>query len=135
MPIFLNKVERANPLKKTEKKWYCTIKTVKQISERDVARQIADETTLNAKEAEMSISLLQKVLVNSLLAGNSVQLGDWGSFYLTCNSEGKATREALTTKDVKGLNIRFLPGKALKDALGKANFVFVENLTNAGTTA
>jgi predicted histone-like DNA-binding protein len=135
MPIFLNKVERANPLNKTKKKWYCTIKTVKQISERDVARQIADETTLNAKEAEMSISLLQKVLVNSLLTGNSVQLGDWGSFYLTCNSEGKETREALTTKDVKGLNIRFLPGKALKDALGKANFVFVENLTNAGTTA
>jgi nucleoid DNA-binding protein len=57
-----------------------------------------------------------------------VQLGDWGSFHLTCNSEGKETKEALTVKDVKGLNIRFTPGKAIKEALQKASFVFVENL-------
>jgi nucleoid DNA-binding protein len=70
------------------------------------------------------------VLISNLLAGKSVQLSDWGSFYLTCNSNGMDTREAVTARTVKGLNIRFKPGKALKDALKKASFVFADDLVN-----
>ena len=129
MSILLNKVERANPLNKTApKKLYATIKTISQIGESTVAKQIADETTLNRKEAEMSLSQFQKALITNLLASNSVQLGDWGSFHLTCNSEGFDTKEKLTASAVKGLNIRFVPGKALKEALAHANFVFAESL-------
>jgi predicted histone-like DNA-binding protein len=127
MPVFLNKVERYNPLTSV-KKWYVTLKTVMQVSEREVAIQIADETTLNRKEAEMALSQFEKVLIANLLSGNSVKLGDWGSFYLTCNSAAADSKEALTVNAVRGLNIRFSPGKALKAAISKANFVFVENL-------
>ena len=131
MPVFLNRVERANPLNRSlPKKWYATIKTVMQIGESTVARQIADETTLNRKEAEMALTQLEKVLINNLLASNSVQLGDWGSFHLTCNSEGFDTKEGVTAAAVKGLNIRFAPGKALKEALNKAGFVFAEDLVS-----
>ena len=131
MPIVLNKVARENPMDRTApKKWYVTLKTVTQLREKEVARQIAEETTLNRKEAEMGLSQLEKVLLSNLLASNSVQLGDWGSFYLTCNSEGADTKEALTASAVKGLNIRFKPGKALKEALKKATFVFAENLVS-----
>ena len=127
MPILLNRVERFNPLSKT-KKWYLTLKTISQVSEREAAKQIADETTLNRKEAEMAIAQFEKVLIANLLASNSVKLGDWGSFHLTCNSAGADVKESLSVKDVKGVNIRFTPGKALKEALGKASFVFAETL-------
>ena len=127
MPVLLNRVERMNPLDKT-KKWYLTLKTISQISEKEAAKQIADETTLNRKEAEMALAQFEKVLISNLLASNSVKLGDWGSFHLTCNSAGADAKETLTAKDVKGLNIRFTPGKALKEAIGKASFVFAENL-------
>ena len=131
MPIFLNKVERGNPMNKTApKKWYVTLKTVTQMKEAEVAKQISEETTLNRKEAEMSLSQLEKVLIANLLASNSVQLGDWGSFHLTCNSEGMDTKDELTASSVKGLNIRFKPGKALKEALQKATFVFAESLVS-----
>ena len=131
MPIFLNRVERANPQNRSlPKKWYATIKTVTQTSESAIARQIADETTLNRKEAEMALTQLEKALINNLLASNSVQLGDWGSFHLTCNSEGFDTKEKVTAAAVKGLNIRFTPGKALKEALNKASFVFAEDLVS-----
>ena len=131
MPIILNRVERANPLNRSlPKKWYATIKTVSQVSESAVARQIADETTLNRKEAEMALAQLEKTLINNLLASNSVQLGDWGSFHLTCNSEGFDAKENVTAAAVKGLNIRFNPGKALKEALNKVSFVFAENLVS-----
>jgi predicted histone-like DNA-binding protein len=129
MAILLNRVERMNPLTKT-KKWYATAKTITQVSESAAARQIADETTLNRKEAEMALSQFEKVLITNLLSSNSVKLGDWGSFHLTCNSASAETKEALTAKDVKGLNIRFTPGRALKEALNKATFVFADNLVS-----
>jgi len=129
MPIILNRIERNNPLTKV-KRWYATIKTVKQIKEKDVAKQIADETTLNRKEAEMALAQLEKVLISNLLNSSSVQLGDWGSFHLTCNSEGFDAKEEVSARAVKGLNIRFAPGKEMKEALLKASFIFAEDLVS-----
>ena len=128
MAIVLNRVERINPQTKT-KKWYATIKTVAQVKEKAVAKQIADETTMNRKEAEMALAQLEKVLINNLLSSRSVQLGDWGVFHLTCNSEGKETRGDINARAVKGLNIRFKPGKALREAIKSASFVFTDNLS------
>jgi len=129
MAIVLNRIERMNPLTKA-KKWYAALKTISQVKENAVAKQIAEETTLNRKEAEMAMAQLEKVLISNLLSSRSVQLGDWGSFYLTCNSDGLDTRKEVTARAVKGLNIRFKPGKALKEALLKASFVFADDLVS-----
>jgi predicted histone-like DNA-binding protein len=131
MPIVFNKVERANPQDRTApKKWYPSLKSLGQVSEKEVAREIADETTLNRKEAEMALGQMEKVLLRNLLSSNSVQLGDWGSFYLTCNGEGRDSKEEVTVADIKNLNIRFMPGKALKESLKNAVFVFSEGLVS-----
>ena len=127
MAIVLNRIERTNPATRV-KKWYAVVRTLVQVKESAVAKQIADETTLNRKEAEMAMAQLEKTLITNLLTSRSVQLGDWGSFYLTCNSDGKDTKEEITARAVKGLNIRFKPGKALKDAIQNASFVFAEDL-------
>ena len=129
MAIVLNRIERMNPLTKI-KKWYAVLKTVSQVRESAVARQISEETTLNRKEAEMALAQLEKVLTANLLMSRSVQLGDWGSFHLTCNSEGKETKGEVTARAVKGLNIRFKPGKELREALKKASFVFADDLVS-----
>jgi predicted histone-like DNA-binding protein len=129
MAIFFNKVERSNPQdREAPKKWYPSLKTVAQVQQREVAKEVADETTLNPKEAEMALEQLQKVLIRNLLASNSVQLGDWGSFSLTCSGAPADSREAVTAAHIKGLNIRFTPGKTLKNALAEATFKPVENL-------
>ncbi|MDR1526293.1 MAG: DNA-binding protein, partial [Dysgonamonadaceae bacterium] len=60
MPIVFNKVERANPLDRTQpKKWYPILKTLSQVGESEVAKAISDETTLNRKEAEMALDQLE----------------------------------------------------------------------------
>lgn len=131
MPILFNKVARANPQDRTApKKWYAVLKTLVRLSEKDVAKQIADETTLNRKEAEMAMAQLEKVVISSLLNSESVPLGDWGTLYLTCNSSPSDTKEGVTANNIGKLNIRFLPGKALKDALGNATFIFAENVVS-----
>ncbi len=66
---------------------------------------------------------LRKILLRLLLEGHSVQLGDWGSFYLTCKSEGSDTKEEVSSNNIRNLNIRFSPGKELKDAVQRASIV------------
>ena len=76
------------------------------VHEKQVASQIADETTLNRKEAEMALAQLEKVLIRELLAGNSVQLDDWSSFNLTCNSASHDQREQVTAAPQRTLHAR-----------------------------
>ncbi len=128
MSILFNKIERGNPIDASApKKWYATLKTIKRLEEREVAKEISDETTLNRKEAEMALVQLEKVLIRNLLASNSVQIGDWGTFHLTCNSTGADHKSGVTASSIKGLNIRFVAGKSLKDALAGATFIPAES--------
>ncbi|MDR1698913.1 MAG: HU family DNA-binding protein [Prevotellaceae bacterium] len=128
MAILFNKVERVLPNNRTVKKWYASLKRITMVKEKQVARLIADETTLNAKEAELALSQLEKVLISQLLSGNSVQLGDWGSFSLTCNSTAHDTREAVTGRSIQRLNVRFSAGQNLKNALAQAEFKSADSL-------
>ena len=129
MPILFNKVERTNPQDiQAPKRWFPVLRTITRISEKQVAKEIADETTLNPKEAEMAVSQLKKVLIKNLLASNSVQLGDWGTFHLTCNGVGADTKQGVTAASISKLNIRFVPGKELSNDLAGATFVPAENL-------
>jgi predicted histone-like DNA-binding protein len=129
MSVFYKKVEKGKPGNpKIEKKWYAVIKRINQLKEKEVAKQIADETTLNPKEAEMALYLLQKILIRALSEGRSVQLGDWGSFHLTCNSKGHEKREEVTANSIEKVNIRFVAGKALRETIQKITFKDVDSL-------
>ena len=100
-------------------KWYPTLRSTGMLKEKEVARQIADETTLNPKEAEMALSQLHKIMLRALHNGQSIQLGDWGSFHLTLNAEGAENEADANAMKVKKVNIRFAPGKELKESIAK----------------
>ena len=135
MALLYNKVQRRNPQDlEAPAKWYPVLKTARMKRESEVAKEIADETTLNPKEAEMAIAQLKKIMIRTLLNGESVQLGDWGSFYLSLNTEGSATEEEATAAKVKKINIRFLPGVELKEAIAKAEFIDAATLSNKPKT-
>ena len=56
MAVFYNKVQRANPAKRSETKWYATLKRISMVKEKEVAKSISDETTINRKETVQKIS-------------------------------------------------------------------------------
>jgi nucleoid DNA-binding protein len=70
----------------------------------------------------------KKVLLVNLLAGYSVQLGDWGSFHLAVNSKGADTREEATAELITRIISRFTAGEEFRNAIRKAQFVPWENL-------
>jgi len=131
MSILFNKVERGNPQDSTApKKWYPSLRSIDLVPEKEVAKLVADETTLNRKEVEMALDQFEKILLRLLLDSHSVKLGDWGSFRLTCNGEGAATADEVSARNIKGLNIRFTPGAEMRDALSKATFIAAETVVS-----
>lgn len=133
MSIFLKPVQRHNPMDEdAPNKWYPVQYTTKLVDETEVAELIADETTLNPMEAAMAIRQLRKVVQRLLLDGKSVKLGNWGTFNVTLNTEGADTAEELTANHVKRVNVNFQPGDDLKNAMQKADFVWLNKI--AGTT-
>lgn len=139
MSIFLKPVQRRNPNdQEAPMKWYPVQYTTKLVDETEVAELIAVETTLNPMEAQMVIRQLRKVVQRLLLDGKSVKLGNWGTFNITLSTEGADTKEALTARNVKTVNINFQPGDELKAAMQKADFVWLNKIvegtpsTNSG---
>ena len=131
MPVFYNRVARSSFVNKdAPKKWYPMLKSTGMLKEKEVARLLADETTLNPKEAEMAVAQLMKVATTALLNGNTVQLGELGSFRLTASTAGADTREGVTAANIKKVNVRFTESEDLKNALKKAKFMDAASMSN-----
>ena len=131
MALLFNKIEKGNPSDPSApKRWYPVLKSTKLVKEKEVAQKLAEETTLNPKEAEMAVSQLLKVVTVLLLEGHTVQLGELGSFRVTLSSEGSATPEEVTANKIERINVRFTESEALKTTMKKATFIDIASLSN-----
>lgn len=137
MAIIVKPVVKHNPLDPdAPKKWYVTQLTTVQVDESQVAMDLADETTLNPSEAMMAIRQLRKVLLRHLLGGESVKLGNWGSFSISISSTGADKKELVTARNIKSVNLIFQPDEDFKKDLQKASFVWIDKLgTNSSESA
>jgi predicted histone-like DNA-binding protein len=129
MAIFYNKVQRVN-LKDPGglRLWHPVIKSTKMIREKELAKKLADETTLNPKEAEMAIYQLFKSVHDYLSTNHTVQLGDLGSFRVTAETEGSETEAEVNASKIKKLKVRFTESESLKAAMKKADLMYVGSL-------
>ncbi|WP_304250040.1 HU family DNA-binding protein [Parabacteroides gordonii] len=135
MGILVKAIQRINPRNKdAAKKWFAVQNSAGLVGETKVAELIADETTLNPAEALMSIRQLYKILLRLLLSGNSVKLGNWGTFSITLNCKGVEKKDDLKATDIVRVNINFQPGEEMKTALQKAEFVWIDKLVEGKTT-
>lgn len=124
MSILYSKIQKINPRDlQAERKWYIATNRVEQKTEKEIAEALSKNTTLSRGEASLVLDELQSVILRSLLDGYSVQMGDWGSFMVSVSSEGADTKEECTVDKIKAVNIRFRPGKEMKEAIAKATFI------------
>ena len=129
MPIIYNVQQKRNPAKPNEpRKWHLYCKSIGTVSESEVARQIAEETTLNPKEAEMALAQLRKIVLRNLQAGNTVRLGDWAYFYATLQCEGAPTEDEAMPAKVKKVAMHMRYEKSFQEELNRATFVSAKSL-------
>lgn len=67
-------------------------------------------------------------IVEQLLNGNKIKLGEFGVFSISINCEGAESLEKFTEENIKSVNIKFNPGVDFENLVDKAEFKLVASL-------
>lgn len=124
MSIKYKAIQKTNPRKPSDpKKYYPTAIASGRVEISEIARRIADKsTTVSDIDAQAVIMALTKELAGAVRAGETVDLGEFGSFRITLHGSGKATAKDVGRDDIKEVNLRFSPGKDVELALKSVDF-------------
>ena len=126
-------VQRKNPQKKSEVKFYASPVNAGKKTLRDIAKDIAGRSSLTRGDIENVLTNFMECLPSYLRDGFSVQLGEFGTVRLTLSSEGALNEKAFKTETIKP-RVTFTPGVELKAALRDNSYETVkkkESLTPA----
>ena len=118
-------VQRKNPQKKSEVKYYASPVNAGKKNLRDIAHDIAGRSSLTRGDIENVLSNFMDCLPHYLRDGFSVQLGEFGTMRLTLSSEGATTVKAFKTETIKP-RVTFTPGVELKAALRENSYETVK---------
>ena len=118
-------VQRKNPQKKSEVKYYASPVNAGKKTLRDIARDIAGRSSLTRGDIENVLANFIDCLPHYLRDGFSVQLSEFGTMRLTLSSEGAATEKAFKTETIKP-RVTFTPGVELKTALRENSYETVK---------
>ena len=108
----INPQEKGDPAK-----YYAVAKKVSNITLDDIAKEIEKRSSLTRGDILSVLSNLVEVIPLFLRNGNSVSLGDFGTFRLTLQGEGKNTPEEVNARSVKKVRTVFISGTGLKKEL------------------
>lgn len=87
----------------------------------ELAQEMAAESTVTRHDIKAVISSLEDHILANLRRGNTVKLGDLGSFSLTLKSALTEVPTDVNPSLVKGVKVRFTPSKAFKNAVRPDN--------------
>lgn len=119
-------VPKKNPQDKSVK-WYAQAATPADVSLDMVARRIEKQSTVSSSDIKAVLDALQDIIIDELQRGNSVKLGDLGSFRITLRSEGTELAEDFTAAKIKGVHVVFNPSTAMDDALERDKIAFEQS--------
>ncbi|WP_320113679.1 HU family DNA-binding protein [Draconibacterium orientale] len=116
-------IEKANPRDLTApKKFYASHVSSGRKTIKNISRDIEDKSSLSRGDISNVLDNLVDQIPKYLLDGQTVSLGDLGSFRLTLSSEGAEQEKNFKSNMIKNVKIIFTPGKMLKEEVAKARF-------------
>ncbi|WP_421895904.1 HU family DNA-binding protein [Marinoscillum sp.] len=89
---------------------------------RAVCEMISERSTLHAADVVGVVESLIDLVPELLLGGYSVKLDGLGVFSLHVSGVGRELPAHVTSRDITGVKVGFLPGKRVKTALSQAKF-------------
>ena len=99
------------------------------------AKHIADHNGVYSRGTVKGvISDMCECLVEQLLNGNKIQLGELGTFGISISSVGADSIEKFTARNIKAVNILFAPGVDFENLLGRAEFNLVASRSAQAAT-
>ena len=103
-------------------KYYAIAKRLGEMTLRELAERISEMSTLSSIDIMAVLEALLKVIPKELSKGNTVRLGDFGSFYPTIKSEGSEVEEEFNESLINKTNIKFRPGHEVKNVLNNIQY-------------
>ncbi|MDX9936172.1 MAG: HU family DNA-binding protein [Anaerolineales bacterium] len=123
MTVKFNVVERGNPSNPAApKKFYPSIESSGRKTLRQMAGRISEISTVSSADTMAVLEALLTTIPQELAAGNIVELGDFGNFWLRGDSEGAETAADVRASSIKGVLPRFNAGKEFKKVLDTIEF-------------
>lgn len=118
MAIKLSVVQRPNPLdKEAPRKYYVSTQSAGEVDLEKMSEIISEKCTLTETDVMAVLTALTKEMSANLLDGKIVRFGTFGSFQLGVSSGGADTQEDVTRFLVKGVRVKFRPGRRIQDNL------------------
>ena len=123
MSVKFNVVQRGNPAKPQDpKKSYPSITSSGRKTKRQIAAQISAISTVSSVDTMAVLEALLTVIPQELAAGNIVELGEFGNFWLKASAAGSAEAADVRSGLITKLLPRFNPGKEFKKVLATIEF-------------
>jgi len=117
-------------------KYYPQIAPSTPITLSQITKRIEKRSTVSSADVKAVLDALQYEVIEALQNGNSVRLGDLGSFHLTIKADGTETAAAAKSKGadlIKVVNVQFVKSTAMRDAfkLNSLEFSAQTDIVNA----
>ena len=123
MPIPYKLVQRANPSDRSlPQKFYAQSINKGRTDLRTLSNRIAQISTVSSVDTMACMEAFIQVVPDEMAEGNIIKMGEFGSFYLTLQSEGAETQDDFTSGNIKRYSIHFRPGKLFKAVLNNAGY-------------
>lgn len=94
------------------------------------AKHIADHNGVYSRGTVKGVlSDMCECLIEQLLNGNKIQLGELGTFSISISCDPAESADKFTSKNIKSVNILFNPGDDFDNLLSRAEFTLVASRT------
>lgn len=117
---------KKNPLKK-EVKYYPQMAPTTPVSLAQIIKRVEKRSTVSSADVKAVLDALQYEVIDALQNGNTVRLGDLGSFRLSIKANGSATSaeaKKAGANAITAVNVQFTKSVAMKEALSPSNVEF-----------
>lgn len=136
---YIIQAKKNNLQKPATIKYYPQAAPTTPLTLNQIVKRIEKRSTVSSADVKAVLDALQYEVIDALQNGNSVRLGDLGSFRLTIKAEGATTAAEAKRQGanlIKEVSVQFTKSTAMRDAFEKSGLEFglqadVTNATDA----
>ena len=131
MSVCYNVIAKLNPQKRKDPpKYYAVAQSSGEINFRQMAKEIAEITTVSTPDAIAVLESLVMIIPRHIEKGEIVRLGELGSLRITLNSEPSEKEEEVNASNIKKANYRFTAGPELQQTLKTLKYSKIKKANN-----
>lgn len=124
MSVLFRVVERGEPgvIGGGTKQFYAQGVSKGHVTLRELTAEISRMSTLSRPDVMAVLEALLELMPEKIAKGQIVQLGDFGSFFLTLRSSGSPVAQDVTSDSVIGNRLNFRPSSEIRDVLAAIKY-------------